>query len=60
MPKDGATLPPAQATERRAERRFDVGEIFDVTFGPTDAGDYLLDIRYQMNVAAWKRRITVR
>jgi hypothetical protein len=37
--KDGATLPPSQATSRRASLLFDAGEIYDFEFTPDRAGD---------------------
>lgn len=40
--KDGAALPPSQATVRRAEVSFEPGEIYDFEFTPTKAGNLAL------------------
>jgi hypothetical protein len=40
--KDGAALPPSQATSRPASLLFDPGEIYDFELRPTKAGDLAL------------------
>ncbi len=40
--KDGADLPPQQATVRDAEQKIGVGETYDFEFTPTHPGDYKL------------------
>jgi len=42
--KDGADLPPAQATARRAQQVVSVGETYDFEFQPAEIGDLQLEI----------------
>jgi FtsP/CotA-like multicopper oxidase with cupredoxin domain len=42
--RDGADLPPAQATPRPAQQIISVGETYDFEFQPTSAGDLRLEI----------------
>jgi len=42
LAKDGAALPPQQATMRDAEQKIGVGETYDFEFTPTTPGDYKL------------------
>jgi len=42
LAKDGAALPPQQATVRDAEQKVGVGETYDFEFTPTTPGDYKL------------------
>lgn len=45
--KDGADLPPAQATLRSAQQRMGAGETYDFEFAPRAAGDVRLQLQVQ-------------
>lgn len=49
--KDGADLPPRQATPRTSEQLLSVGETYDFEFRPTQSGEFKLE--------CWRRAITV-
>jgi hypothetical protein len=48
--KDGAELPPNQATARSATQKIGVGETYDFEYTPPAAGDYRLDVLRNGNV----------
>jgi hypothetical protein len=48
--KDGADLPPNQATPRPATLTISVGETYDFEYEPTGAGDLRLDVLRLGNV----------
>jgi FtsP/CotA-like multicopper oxidase with cupredoxin domain len=45
LAKDGAELPPPQATLQDAVKDISIGETFDFEFAPTEPGDYALTLR---------------
>jgi FtsP/CotA-like multicopper oxidase with cupredoxin domain len=55
--KDGADLPPHQATLRPADMRFGAGEIFDVEFTPERAGQ--MELRFSDPAAPGLASVTV-
>jgi FtsP/CotA-like multicopper oxidase with cupredoxin domain len=58
--KDGADLPPSQATEGPATVRLGVGETADVLFTPMEPGVYRLEVPRGRGPARWSQRIVVR
>jgi FtsP/CotA-like multicopper oxidase with cupredoxin domain len=60
LAKDGADLPPAQATRQPAAQTIAVGETFDFAFTPSAPGEYVLRISAPVLAADWVRRVVVR
>lgn len=58
--KDGADLPRAQATERAALQRLDVGETADVEFTPSGPGVYTFTVALVGEGPAYVRRFVVK
>ncbi|MDH4131443.1 MAG: multicopper oxidase domain-containing protein [Gemmatimonadota bacterium] len=59
--KDGADLPPSQATERAASVSLNVGMTVDVTFLPTEPGEYRLVVPgFEKGKARWSQPIIVK
>ena len=58
--KDGADLPPAQATMRPAMQLLSVGETYDFEFNPQARGNYVVAIENLDRTRQWQQRIEVR
>ena len=59
--KDGADLPPSQATERAASVALNVGMTVDVTFLPPEPGEYRLVVPgFEKGTIRWSQRVIVR
>jgi FtsP/CotA-like multicopper oxidase with cupredoxin domain len=60
LAKDGADLPTAQATRRRATQTVAVGETYDFELTAPAPGEYLLRITAPVLPSPWMQRVVVR
>ena len=60
LAKDGADLPPQQATLRAATQLMTVGETYDFEFDPPKRGKYLLAMEFRDGKKPWQQHIDVR
>jgi Putative multicopper oxidases len=60
LAKDGADLPPQQATLRAATQLMTVGETYDFEFDPPKRGKYLLALEFRDGNERWQQHIDVR